>query len=180
MLAKSHTRSHGTLASKLAAPSGLTRSSMKAMKSMMPSVCCQLFAEMLCKTPSLHGLGGKTADVLPLCITCAKNVKTSRLMAIASVTVVASFSFPVVALACSPALSLYVHGVRRRNVERFPGTSKSSASSCLCVLPAPQANVKPTCRDWAACKTSQSRAENAVSTARKAERRNPWRTRSRA
>ena len=55
MLAKSQTRSYGTLASRLAAPSGLKRSSMKAMKSTMPSVCCQLFAEML---PSLHGLGG--------------------------------------------------------------------------------------------------------------------------
>ena len=74
---------------------------MKAMKSMMPSVCCQLFAEMLCRTLSLHGLGGNTADVLPLCITWARNVKTSGLMIIASVSVVASFSFPVIALACS-------------------------------------------------------------------------------
>ena len=49
--------------------------------------------------------GDKTANVLPLYITWARNVKTSGLMAIASVTVVASYSFPVTALACSPALS---------------------------------------------------------------------------
>ena len=124
MLAKSHTRSHGTLASGLAAPSGLKHSSRKAMKSMMPSVCCQQFVEMLCRTPSLHGLGGKTADVLPLCITCATNVKTSGLLAISSVTVVASFSSPVTALACSPALS---QPTRRK------GSNRREVSSMLTV-----------------------------------------------